>query len=225
MSRSIIPRVILLAALSLALFSCARDRAVDPKSSGETVPDGAGTGNMAAVEEELKGSPEVRELLAVRDEIAGRALARHLTDEEVRDAALDAEKGNELLGLSGAEAGELQGRIDASLAQLYAKYPELEGLVAQAQPADGACDADGLAAAWARYSALAASAGRGGPDPATWAERAPAREPLRCRWVQLVAGFGMCAVKSGGSLLFYALCAYGVFCGSCSGGAADIICM
>ena len=217
-------RVIVLAALSLAIFSCARDRAVDPKSSGEAVPDDAGTGNMAALDEELEGSPEVRELLTVRDEIAERALARHVTEEEVRDAASDAAKGNELLGLSPAEAGELQGRIDAALASLSARYPELGGLIAAGQSECVACDIDRLAAMWGRYSSLAARRGREGADPAVWAEGAPAREPLRCQWMQLVLGFGMCALRSGGSLLLYGLCAYGVFCGSCSGGAADILC-
>jgi hypothetical protein len=47
---------------------------------------------------------------------------------------------------------------------------------------------------------------------------------MKCKWTQLTIGFMLCALKSGGSLLVYGICAYAVFCGSCGGGMADIIC-
>ncbi|HVO77025.1 MAG TPA: hypothetical protein VMT60_03485, partial [Candidatus Bathyarchaeia archaeon] len=96
----------------------------------------------------------------------------------------------------------------------------------------GSCDIEGVAASWEHLSKVLAADGGAGSQ-AGWARvredgqpvlQAPARPPLMCKWAQLGAGMFLCAAKSGGSLLFYAVCSYGVFCGSCSGGVADVLC-
>ncbi len=224
MSRRIILPVILIAVLSLVFFSCSRDRAVEPRGAGEQVPDDTGMGNMAGLDRQLESSPEIRELIAVRDEIAGRALERRVTEEQVREAGLDAQKGNELLGLSDAEAAELWGRVNAALGSLYARFPELGGRLGGTRAACGACDAEQFAIAWGGYVSRASSIGIAATGSAHGPEGAPARPPMKCKWAQLGVGFAMCAIKSGGSLLIYAICSFGVFCASCDGGIADIVC-
>jgi hypothetical protein len=195
--------------------------ALAPKNAGETVPDNLGTGNMASLEKKLEASLELGELVTIRDEIAERALARGVTPEGVRAAGLDAAKGNELLGLSEAEAAALWARIDAAIGSLYANYPELSGPLDGGQPSCGACDAGDFAELWARYLSVVSAGGAGAP---VGPEGSPARPPMKCKWAQFTAGIAFCAVRSGGSLLLYAICAYGVFCGSCDGGIADILC-
>jgi len=202
MFRKSVSFMVLLPILSLLFSSCAGDDVTEPA-------DGRGS------------AAELMELVAIRDEIALRALARNVTPQQVREAAGDARRSNELLGYSEVEARAINDRIAALVGALFEMYPALEGIEAHGASECEACDIERMAETWERYSnALAAEFGSSGE----LALEAPARAPLKCKMRQLVMGFGLCAMKSGGSLLFYSICSYGVFCGSCSGGVADIIC-
>ena len=208
MFRKSIAIVVLMSFLSFLLESCAgEDRS--PVS-----------GEADRLEDELSKASEVQELMAIRDEIASRAITMHVTADEIRAAGSDARKTNELLGLTDAEAQARFERIAALLRALHDRYPALGRLEASASSGCEACDVDRIAASWEHYSKVLAVE----PDGNAGALKAPARAPLQCKMRQLVIGFGVCAARSGGSLLIYALCSYGVFCGSCSGGAADVIC-
>lgn len=244
MKRSVLMAAFL-SILACFLCSCAGEDAAPSASVSQ------GDADTARLEAALSAAPEVRELIEIRDLIASRAAAGHVTPEQVREVADDPERANELLGLSGDEASALMGRIDGALASLRAAYPALDGLMGHASQECDACDVERLAATWDRYLAVAGraasampdeaatdaageasgapggaagSAGGGSAEPGGGAAYAPEREPLRCKMTQLVIGFGMCAVKSGGSLLFYTICSYAVFCSSCSGGVAAMIC-
>jgi hypothetical protein len=194
--------------LFFAFVSCA-DESRNPVSDGSRKLD-----------RELGKSSEVQELFAIRDEIAARALARHVTGEDIRAAGCDAGRMNELLGFSETESRARLARIRTLIRILYERFPSLGRLEGTECAGREPCDAETVAAGWERSSkALAAALGAD-----TGAPRAPAKAPLKCNMQKIIMGFSACATRSGGSLLTYALCAYGVFCGSCSGGLADIIC-
>jgi hypothetical protein len=220
--------MVLASFLSLVIYSCTSDKLVQPGDKSQAAND------LGRLGEQLSTAPEVRELLEIRDEIVVRALDRGITSQQLREAGSDADRSNELLGFSSLEARELQRRMEALIGSLQGAYPALERLVAQkvSESECDACDMDRLAASWDTYArALAATrvADRGASSAASRDGEAgislsPARAPLTCKWTQLTVGLVLCAVRSGGSLLFYALCSYGVFCGSCDGGMADVIC-
>ena len=177
--------------------------------------------DLGLLEDELREAPELGELIAIRDEIAARAIARGITPDELRAAGSDARRANELLGLTQAEASARQDRINALAASLRDRYPELKGIESRGTNECEACSIDRMAENWERYRRiLAGSIGASGRSAPEVQERAT----LRCNMSQLVIGFGLCAVRSGGHLLFYAICSYAVFCGSCDGGMADVIC-
>jgi hypothetical protein len=208
MFRKSVSMVVLLSFVSLLGCSCSRE-------GGTAVSDDE------RLEAALSKASEVQELISIRDEIAALAIARGVTADQIREAGSDSDAANRLLGLTDAEAHERAARIDALIEALFERYPAL----ADAQgPDDGAavcgdCTVDRIADSWERYSRVLSArlAGDG-------TLMAPARGPLKCRMRQVIVGFAICAARSGGSVLFYAICSYGVFCGSCSGGAADIIC-
>jgi hypothetical protein len=220
--------VVLASFLSLIGSSCAGDRLSQPEKGPGSATD------AERLDGKLSTSPEVRELLRIRDDIISRAIDRGITAGQMRAAGSDPRRSNELLGLSGAEASALGRRIETLVGALYDRHPELRRLVEQEASASGcrACDADRLIASWdARAAAFvghrisdAASSSGAGLSVGAGISLAPERAPLTCKWTQLVVGMALCALKSGGSLLFYAICSYGVFCGSCDGGAADAIC-
>lgn len=216
MSKKGIPLLFLVSLICLLVSSCA------DQDAGRT---NAGTGpaadDSAWLEGELGKSGELVELIAIRDELAARAIARNVTPEQLRETAPDADKANALLGLTPGEARARFERIDALVGALIGRYPALADIAAREESRYPACDADGIALAWEHYSkVLPAVLGRG----AELSAGAPARPPLICKMTQLVVGFSLCALKSGGSAIFYLVCSYGVFCSSCDGGAADIIC-
>ena len=208
MFRKSIAGVVLMSFVSFLLYSCAEEHR-SPVS-----------GEADRLEEELSKASEVQELVAIRDEIAARAITMHVTADEIRRTGCDARKTNELLGFTEAGARARFERINALLRALHDRYPALGRLEASASSGCGACDVDRIAASWEHYSKVLAVE----PGGNAGALKAPARAPLQCRMRQLVVGFAVCAARSGGSLLIYSLCSYGVFCGSCSGGAADVIC-
>jgi hypothetical protein len=172
MFRKSVSFMVLLPILSLLFYSCACDDVTEPADGR-----GAGTDDSGRLEEDLRETGELAELIAIRDEIAVGAL--------------------------------------------FEMYPALEGIEAHGESECAACDIERMAETWERYSKVLAAESGGSGELAL---EAPARAPLKCKMRQLVMGFGLCAMKSGGSLLFYSLCSYGVFCGSCSGGMADVIC-
>jgi outer membrane murein-binding lipoprotein Lpp len=201
--------VVLLSFLSFLLYSCtggARSPVSDDPDRLETA---------------LSTASELQELLAIRDEIAARAIRLNVTPADIRAAGSDARRANELLGLTADEAQARYERINALVGALYTRYPQLKDAGESSTYECTACDVESVAAAWEHLSqVLAPEAGAG----AGGALEAPARGPLKCKWTQLAVGVGLCAVKSGGSLLFYTACSYGVFCGSCDGGIASVIC-
>ncbi len=94
----------------------------------------------------------MRELIAIRDELAARAIARNVTPEQIREAGYDVERSNELLGLTEAERRARFERIDALLNSLYARYPTLRDAGAREAAAFETCDIDCAASSWERYS-------------------------------------------------------------------------
>jgi hypothetical protein len=216
MFRKSVSFMVLLPILSLLFYSCACDDVTEPADGRGSVADDSGR-----LEEDLRETGELAELIAIRDEIALRALARNVTPQEVREAAGDPRRSNELLGYCEVEAKAINDRIAALVGALFEMYPALEGIEAHGESECAACDIERMAETWERYSKVLAAESGGSGELAL---EAPARAPLKCKMRQLVMGFGLCAMKSGGSLLFYSLCSYGVFCGSCSGGMADVIC-
>jgi len=208
MFRKSIAIVVLMSFLSFLLYSCAgEDRSPVSRETDR-------------LEDELSKASEVQELMAIRDEIAARAIAMHVTADEIRRVGCDERRTNELLGFTETQARARFERIAALLRALHDRYPALGRLETAASAECEACDIDRIAASWEHYSkVLAVELGEGGQ-----ALKAPARAPLQCKMRQLIVGFAVCAARSGGSLLIYSLCSYGVFCGSCSGGAADVIC-
>jgi len=209
MFRRGISGVVLLSFLSFSLYSC---------TGGERSPVSDDPDRLEAA---LSAASELQELIAIRDEIATRAIALKVTPEDIRAAGSDARRANELLGFTAEEAQARYERINALVGSLHTRYPQLKDAEKRSTYECTACDVEGVASAWEHLSKVLA------PEPgagAGQALQAPARGPLKCKWTQLAVGFGLCAAKSGGSLLFYAACSYGVFCGSCDGGVASIIC-
>jgi hypothetical protein len=201
---------------SVLFSSCAGDKASLPADSGA-----AGTYDPDQLESELDGAPEIQALIAIRDDIATLAIARNVTADEIRATAQDAGLSNELLGLTEADAQTLTDRIDGLIDSLHDRFPALREAEARSALECEACDLESVASSWERLSkTLAIEIAEQG----RLASEAPARPPLVCKKAQLVIGMGLCAIKSGGNLLFYAVCSYGVFCGSCDGGMADVIC-
>jgi hypothetical protein len=206
--------MVLASCISVLFCSCTGD-AVLPGGDRR----GAAADDNARLEDELSGASELRELIAIRDEIAARAIARDLTADEVRAAMGDECRSNEVLGLAEADARALFERINALVGSLYDRYPLLGDIEAREGFECGSCGADRIVAGWERFSTILAA------DFAERGAQSPQRPPLVCKWVQLAVGMGLCAAKSGGNLFFYAFCSYGVFCGSCDGGVSDIICL
>lgn len=216
MSRKGIPLLFVVSLFGVLLMSCA-----DHDSARTNVGAGPAADDSEWLEGELEKSSELQELIAIRDDLAARAIANGVTPEQIRETARDADKANALLGLTPDEARARFDRIDALVDALYGRYPMLADIAAREDMRYSACDAEGIALAWEHYSkVLPAVLGRN----AALAEGAPARPPLTCKVAQLIAGFALCAFKSGGSAAFYFVCSYGVFCSSCDGGVADIIC-
>jgi hypothetical protein len=211
-----IPVLFLISLLCLFAASCA------DRDAGRT---NAGTGpapdDTEWLEGELGKSSELAELVAIRDELAARAIERGVTPDQLRETAGDADRVNALFGLTPGEARARFERIDALVDALFDRYPALVEIAGREEEACRGCDAEGIALAWEHYSkVLPAVLGR----DAGLSAGAPMRPPLTCKVTQLVVGFALCALRSGGSMGFYVICGYGVFCSSCSGGIADIIC-
>jgi hypothetical protein len=216
MSRKGIPLLFVVSLLCLLALSCA-----DRDGSRTSAGTGPAADDSEWLEGELGKSSELRELIAMRDEIAARAIERNVTPEQLRATAGDADKSNALLGLTPDEARSRFDRIKTLVDALFERFPALTDIAAREESEYAACDAEGIALAWEHYSkVLPAVLGRG----AALAKEAPERPPLKCKATQLVAGFFLCSLKAAGSVAFYTICSYGVFCSSCDGGIADIIC-
>jgi hypothetical protein len=216
MSKKGIPLLFLVSFLCLLASSCADQDAVRTKDGVGPAAD-----DSEWLEGELQKSSEVGELVAIRDEIAARALARGVTPEQIREAGNDAERSNALLGLTEAEARARFERIDALVNSLYARYPALREAAAREAASFETCDVDCAASRWERYSKVLEVELSGDGTPAL---RAPAKGPMKCKMRQIVVGFALCALRSGGNAMFYGVCSYGVFCASCDGGISDLLC-
>jgi hypothetical protein len=217
--------VLLASFLSCIVASCGDNTSTQPRERVRTA------GDPGWLERELSTAPEVRDLIEIRDEIVLRAVERGVTSEQLREAVSSGPRSNEVLGLSSLEAKEIQDRMVALIGSLCDRYTVLGDLVAReiSESMSGGCDLDRFVDAWDAYSArirAELSSSSPGTDQSGAGDRffAPAHEPLKCKWAQLTIGFAVCAVKSGGSLLVYAVCSYGVFCGSCEGGISDALC-
>ncbi len=216
MSRKGIPVLFVVSLLCLLASACADNDAVRTNTSAGPAPD-----DSEQLDGELERSGEVWELMAIRDELAARALARNVTPEQIREAGYDVERSNELLGITEAERRARFERIDALLNALYSRYPALKDEAERAAAATATCDVDCAASRWERYSkTLSVALSAGG----TTALRAPARAPLKCNYRAIVTGFAACAIGSGGNTTIYFICSYGVFCDSCTGGITEVIC-
>lgn len=220
MSKKRIPPLFLVALMCLLAAACA-DRDAAPPLGGA----GPGADDSQWLDDELRRSSELAELIAVRDEIAARGIARGVTPDQIREAGAEAVRSNALFGFAPDEARATFDRIDALTQALFARYPALAEIAARDEGRAAACGVEDVALAWERYSKTLPAALDGGPPSGEFAApRAPGRAPLTCKTAQLIVGFALCAVKSGGNVGFYAVCSYGVFCSSCDGGVADIIC-
>jgi len=220
--------VVLASFLSFIGYSCAGDKLTQPEGASRAEND------LPRLDEQLGRAPEVRELLQIRDDIISRAVDRGITSRQLRETISDTNRWNDLLGFSSEEASNLDRRMQTLIKTLCDRHPELGRLVAQraSEPGCEACDTERLAVSW-DAQARAITAVRAADEAASSAagrhwgaggSLAPARAPLTCNWTQLVVGFAVCAARSAGSLFLYVLCSYGVFCGSCDGGTADVIC-
>jgi hypothetical protein len=220
--------IVLASFLSFIGYSCADDKLTPPEGVSRTEND------LLRLEEQLGRAPEVRELLQIRDDIISRAIDRGITSRQLRETISDTHRWNDLLGFSSEEASDLDRRMQTLIETLCDRHPELERLVARSasEPACVGCDTERLAASWDAQARAITAARAADEDASSAAGRqwgaggslAPSRAPLACKWTQLTVGLAMCAIRSGGSFLFYALCSYGVFCGSCDGGMADVLC-
>ena len=216
MSRKGIPVLFLASLLCLLVSACADHDAAPAKASVGPAAD-----DSEWLEGEIEKSSELRELIAIRDEIAARAIARNVTPEQIREAGYDVARSNELLGITEAEGRARFERIDALVNSLYARYPALREVEARETAAFETCDIDCASSRWERYSKVLAVELSVDGTPAL---RAPARDPMKCKMRQIVMGFALCAVRSGGNTLLYGICSYGVFCASCDGGISDLLC-
>jgi hypothetical protein len=216
MSRKGIPLLFLVSLFCLFVSSCADNDAAKTNDSVGPVAD-----ETEKLEEEIGRSSELRELIAIRDEIAARAIARNVTPEQIREAGYDVARSNELLGLTEAERRATFERIDTLINSLYARYPALREAETREAASIETCDIECAASNWERYAKVLAVELSGDGAPAL---RAPARSPMKCKMRQIIIGFGLCSLRSGGNALFYAVCSYGVFCASCDGGISDLLC-
>jgi hypothetical protein len=216
LSRKGIPLLFLASLLCLLAPACA-DR--DANSAKDGV--GPAADESAWLDGEIEKSSELRELVAIRDEIAARAIARNVTPEQIREAGYDAARSNELLGITEAEGRAIFERIDALVNSLYARYPALRDIEAREAAAFEACDVECAAMKWERYAKVLAIELSGDGSQAL---KAPAKGPMKCQMRQIVMGFALCAMRSGGNTVLYGICSYGVFCASCDGGISDLLC-
>ncbi len=220
MSKKRIPPLFLAVLMCLLASACA-DRDAAPPARGT----GPGADDSEWIDDELRKSSEVAELVAIRDEIAARGIARGVTPEQIREAGADPARSNALFGFTPDEARETFDRIDALTQSLFTRYPALSEIAARDEWRYPACGVEDVALAWEHYSkTLPAALDESAISDGSAALRAPARPPLTCKMTQLIVGFALCGVKSGGNMGFYTVCSYGVFCSSCDGGIADIIC-
>jgi len=216
MSRKGIPVLFVVSLLCLLVSACADTDAVRTSDSAGPAPD-----DSEWLEGELEKSSEVRELVAIRDELAARAIERNVTPEQIREAGYDVERSNELLGLTEAERRARFERIDALLNSLYARYPALKDEAEREAASPETCGIECAASSWERYVNVLAVEPSADGSPAL---RAPARAPLKCNWKAVVTGIAACAVGSGGNATLYFICSYGVVCDSCTGGLTEVIC-
>jgi hypothetical protein len=216
MSRKGIPVLFLVSLFCLLALSCADHDAAPAKTSVGPAGD-----DPEWIDGELEKSIEVQELIAIRDELTARAIARNVTPEQIREAGYDVERSNELLGLTETERRARFERIDALINTLYSRYPALRDVAARGAASIQTCDIECAASSWERYSKVLAAERAG---DGTQAFRAPARAKLKCKMRQIVTGFAACALSSGGSGALYLICSYGVFCDSCTGEVVELLC-
>jgi hypothetical protein len=216
MSKKGIPLLFVVSLLCLLASSCADRDAIRTKDGVGPAAD-----DSEWLEGELERSSELRELVAIRDELAARAIARNVTAEQIREAGYDVGRANELLGLTETERRARFDRIDALIRSLHSRYPALREAEAREAAAAQTCDVECAAASWERYAKVLAVelSGEGAPTL-----RAPAKGPMKCKMRQIIIGFGLCSLRSGGNAILYAVCSYGVFCTSCNGGISDLLC-
>lgn len=205
--------------LSLALaawiagapLSCAGDAALEPRDGterGSEDPEAA----LARIEDDLRESAEVRELLAMLRGAAERLAERGMAPRDL--ARLGSKNGFpplETLGYSVEEAELLERRLEEIRDILLARYPELRALV----PGGGT------------------PAGTGGAPLRSGDEVEVPFDPpvkgsgVRCNWGPFVVALLTCAnaaVAAGGNIGMYFICAYEALCSFCEGGWVTSAC-
>ncbi|MDD4857054.1 MAG: hypothetical protein PHD74_03000 [Candidatus Krumholzibacteria bacterium] len=202
--------------VSALVCSCGADKASLTAERGAEVAY-----DPEKLERDLEGAPEIQALIAIRDDMAALAIARNVTADEIRATALNASLSNGLLGFTEADAQAVANRIDELIESLYDRFPALSEAEARSAPECEVCDLESIASSWEHLSKTLAV---GLAEQGRLADEAPAKGKLVCKMTQLVLGMGLCAAKSGANVLFYSICSYGVFCGACDGGVADVIC-
>lgn len=196
--------VLLIGMLCLASLSCT-DR--NPaQSTRHTSIRTLSAGEIADLEAALEVSPEVRELVAIRDELTNRARIRGVTPEMVRTAYREGNvtRAASLLGMGAVDTDEMARRLTRARTALYRKHPVIEEMVAGSVVTGAACPAEEAA----RAVAIDASPGRAG---SRFVE--VDNDELGCKWLQYTVALALCSTA--GPVIYWP-CAYLAYCSLCT---------
>jgi len=167
------------------------------------------------LEERLEKDPDAKALMQIRDDIIQRGYSRGIKGYQIKAAyiANDVNELNKLFAYSEEEVKELSSRIKALTQSLLTRYPELkEEFDRRRGEVCLDCDIDEITAKWDR--GLMIYEGK--------ILYSPEREPVRCRWINLVIDLSFCLLMP--HPVLWAMCTYRAVCGNCEGGALDVIC-
>ena len=176
----------------------------DPKEEERYKPASDGIRQTTDIDHLLDRDPDVRTLLAVRDEITRRVIELHIPPDQLRRAyqAGDEYAIAELMGYSEAEIRAFRGRLDEARVAIFQKFPQVERM-AQESPTPS-------------YQT----------DDLFFLDHLRESEPnivdrATCRIVPYVAALSLCTLAGP---VFYWPCAYVALCSFCSGGWVGTIC-
>ncbi len=196
MFKRTISTIIIISVLSLIWYSCSENSINQPAAKPEG-PTGVETDNL---NKKLINDPQVKELVDICDELIQTVIDRKITREELESAALDKQIAAAELGMSGIESERLIDHIKELSNSLLMKYPELKEMVQkQMKERCESCQISQVISNWDKVRA----------DQDQDSRRGLLSKMSYTTYIVALIG---CAVGTGGNALFYAICAYVVYC-------------
>lgn len=198
-------RLLIVCTATLVLNACTDGPAASP------MPNRLTSAEEARLEQELRRSPELSALIAMREELTERARQRNVSAEMVREAygSGDTDAAAALFGFTQAEAEALNHRLVQVQASLYRKHPVLRR-IAVGEVEAPLCGID----IGARRLSTDGSETRNSSGGVLFSAEGD-HEVLPdtgCKWIQYTAALALCSAA--GPVLYWP-CAYIAYCSFC----------